>query len=69
LNSKDVDNFLSVLFNKYSRYLNVQRFKAYWLRDAPAVQNSTILHSSHTVFMFFVFTSEERATSAPYDIN
>jgi hypothetical protein len=40
-------------------------FKAYWLRDAPPVQHSTILYSAHSVFTGFVLTSEQIATSAP----
>ena len=44
-------------------------FKAYWSRGAPTVWHSTTVRSAHTVFMCFVFTSEQTATCFTYSIN
>jgi hypothetical protein len=49
--------------------IRINLFNAYWLHDAPPVQYSTILHFANTLFMCFVFISEQTAISAPYDIN
>ena len=40
---------------------------AYWLR-APTGLKLKNWHSSHTMFMYFVFISEQTATFAPYKI-
>jgi hypothetical protein len=44
-------------------------FKAYWLRDAPTGLVSHNFAFCHTVFMSFVFISEQIATFAPFNIS
>ena len=46
-----------------------QLFKAYRSCDAPPVYHSTTVRSAYTVFMCFVFISEQTATCVTYSIN
>ena len=49
------DNFITEVEVKHKQVRFSLPFKAYWSRDAPPVQHSTIVRSAHTVFMCFVF--------------
>jgi hypothetical protein len=46
----------------------VEPLKAHWLR-APTGLTLQNLHSAHTVFMCFVFISEQTTTYALYNVN
>ena len=48
--------------------MEIYPFKAYWLRNAPTGLTFKIALSLHTVFMCFVFISEQTRTSAPFNI-
>jgi hypothetical protein len=47
----------------------VERFQAYWLRDAPTGKTLKNFTFCHNVFMCFVFISEQIVAFAPYNIN
>ena len=61
--------FITQMKSVYSAVRTGSLNKAYWSRDAPAVQHSTTVRSAHTVFMCFVFIWEQTATCATYSIN
>ena len=50
-------------------YFIFNTFKPYRARDAQPVLHSTTVRSAHTVFMCFVFISEQTATCATYSMN
>jgi len=49
-------------------YINLP-FENYKFLDAPTDKHSTTVHSVHTVFMCFVFISQQTASCATYSIN
>ena len=52
---------------QYVYYINLLKPNGYVMHQQ--VKHSRILHSAHTVFMCFVFISEQTATCATYIIN
>ena len=57
----------SVILGNMNTALNLSKPTGHVMHQQ--VKHSRILHSTHTVFMCFIFISEQMATFAPYRIN